>query len=67
MANQIGMDKVQAICALHEVGWSPGNWGSIGRRWRAISKHVAIQNRPKCPPGRVEWRDREKLIREAKE
>jgi transposase-like protein len=22
MANQLGMDKVQAICALHEVGWS---------------------------------------------
>ena len=22
MANRLGMDKVQAICALHEVGWS---------------------------------------------
>ena len=22
MANQLGMDKVQAIFALHEVGWS---------------------------------------------
>jgi hypothetical protein len=35
-----------------------GTWCVTGRRWQAISKDVAIQNRPKCPPGQKENRTR---------